>query len=322
MQEKGKIGIPSDFKVRPKDYVAVKSTRWALKLMKVDQAHAKGAKGAGVSIAVGDTGLNDGHPDLPIVLDKWQGEYETCEDDNGHGSHVLGIAYSVATESHFIVGKIAGGDGSGSFRQMKDFIYYAVDNYARVINLSLGAHHQADDAELNAAIEYAYDRDVLVVIASGNESNKVGYPARHPKALAIGAINQNKVTARFQNQGFELDLVAPGVDILSAWLGKEKRYASGTSQAAPFVSGFAGILIGEYALKYNTYPSIGELIHLIKCNTIDLNKLGFDIETGHGMPSAEGQGDDAFKYWGPKMEEPVIVCNDGWFKKLIKSLWV
>ena len=321
MQDKKEIRINPDFKVKPEDYVSVRSTGWALDLMKVSDAHNKGVTGSGVSIAVGDTGLNDEHPNLPVVLDKWQGEYDTCNDDNGHGSHVLGIAYSVAPDSHFMVGKIADANGSGTFRQMKDFIYYAVDNFAKVINLSLGAHHSANDAELNRAIEYAYNRNVLVVIASGNEGDKVGYPARHPKALAIGAINQNKITANFQNEGLELDFVAPGVDILSAWLGKRSIYADGTSQAAPFVTGFAALLIQEYYVKYNTYPLISELIHLMKFNSIDLNSIGFDHQTGHGMPSAEGEDYDAFKYGG-KVDEIVenVKCNRGFFG-WIKSIF-
>lgn len=283
-----RIKIPSDFTTH--DGTSINMTGWAIALMGIENAHIRGIKGQGVTIAIGDTGKNDHNDRLPHINEAYQGRYKTCDDEHGHGSHVLGIAYSVAPNATYLVGKVMGKDGTGSMRTLADFIDWSVEQGADVINLSLGSPSSTISIAVKSAIDRAFDKNVLIVCASGNEDSTVGYPARLEKVLAIGAIDHNKMDATFQNEGFELDFVAPGVQILSAWLGNETKYASGTSQATPYVTGYAALVRCAYHLKYGVYPTVVELIELIKSNSVDLNSIGFDTVTGHGLPRVDIEG--------------------------------
>jgi|GEM_PF-6920804 len=286
---KGKVSIPSDYKKAPTGFISIKSTRWALKMMKVDIAHEKGIKGQGITVAVGDTGLNWDHPNLPHPQSYYQGTHPTEIDQNGHGSHVLGIAYSVLPESNFIVGKIADARGEGDYDQMTRFGYWAVDNGAKVISLSLGGPNGSDDKDMDEFIEYAYSKGVILVAAAGNEQWKPNYPASHPKVWAVSAIDHNSIFAEFNNVG--ADFAAPGVNIHSAYKGTSSQHASGSSQATPYVAGAAGLIIAEYYMKYGVYPSPEETFSIAQINAKDLGDFGFDKATGHGMIQANGDSD-------------------------------
>jgi len=287
---KRRIGIPKDFKVKDSDFLSAKSTGWALKMLGVHRAHKRGIKGKDVIVAIGDTGASLDHDSLPNPIAMWQGKFNDVKDKNGHGTHVWGVAYSVAPESHYIIAKVMGDDGRGGYMDIASGIMYSVDNGAHIINLSVGGPHNAYSKRIDDAIQYAWDNNVLIVVASGNSSGKVGYPAKDERVLAIGAIDENGITANFQNKGIELDYVAPGVDIYSTWINNEYRWADGTSQAAPYVSGFCALIIGKYFEKYGSYPTIMETIGLLRKNSIDLKDIGFDVDTGHGIPSATAEG--------------------------------
>jgi len=315
------IGIYPDFKRRKPSMLRVMSSRWALKLMNAIVARDKGARGEFVKVAIGDTGINKVHPSLPKDCEIFIGaSHEHPFDENGHGSNCLSIFFSIPDKAKFLVGKIADKHGNGSFAEMAGLITHAADQGCRVISLSLGARPTDYSKRVDDAIRYAWGKGCIVVAASGNEGTAVGFPANHELVLAVGAIDKNGVVASFQNFGMKLDWVAPGVDILGASVGTGDMIASGTSQACPFVAGMLTILIGEYYAKNGVFPDPLEAIRLLKLNSKDLYAKGFDTKTGYGLPYALGT-DNAFKYDGEVTPEPEIVCNDGWFKKLIKSLW-
>ena len=137
----------------------------------------------------------------------------------------------------------------------------------------------------------------------GTKGKKLVIPARLEKCLAIGAIDNGMLPAYFQNTGFALDFVAPGVDILSTWIDGSYKFSSGTSMAAPYVAGYAALLIQEYFSLNGVYPSVKEIVSLIKLNSLDLRTLGFDKITGHGLPKSSGE-DYAFKYDKPFVDFP------------------
>lgn len=321
----GEIRIPSDFRRRKPSLLRILSSRWALKMMNILYAHEKGAKGQFVKIGIGDTGVNLKHRNLPTPDDIFVGAgHEHMFDENGHGSNCWSIIFSGLKLSEFGVGKIANKYGEGSFSQMAAHIRHLADWGCKVASYSLGAPHGSSSKEVDEAIEYAWSKGMIIVAASGNEGTDVGYPANHSKVIAVGAIDRNGVVASFQNSGFKLDFVAPGVDILGAGVDEEDMIASGTSQACPFVVIVLGALIGDYYIKNGFFPSPDEAIRLLRLNSKDIYDKGFDTKTGYGMPYASGT-DRAFKYNEDKEEDPKdiaqnIECNKGFFN-WIKSIF-
>ncbi len=182
-------------------------------------------------------------------------------DDYGHGTHVAGIANAAANNGIGIAGvagatwgvqimalKVLDGSGIGTDSQAAEAIKYAVDNGARVINLSLG--DPLPTPAIERALDYAAEHGVLIVAASGNSGiYGVYYPARYDTALAVGAVTSGNERAYFSSYGPELDLMAPGVAIYSTVPGGNYSYRSGTSMAAPHIAAVAAMLarLPQYA---------------------------------------------------------------------------
>ena len=178
-------------------------------------------------------------------------------DESGHGTHVAGIAGAVVDNNLGIAGVCpdcrimalrAGLNLSlGAFLEDDDVasaIVYAADNGADVINMSWGDPRPSP--LMRDVIEYAYQLGVVLVASSGNEAEEsLFYPAGFDKTIAVGAIDVRSQVASFSNFGWNLDVVAPGVAIISAGLGGGYVLLSGTSMAAPFVSGLAGLLLSQ-----------------------------------------------------------------------------
>ena len=133
--------------------------------------------------------------------------------------------------------------GSGYYSWIANGIIFAADNGAEVINLSLGG--TSSSSTLLSAINYAWNKGVVVAAAAGNDgrSRKL-YPAYYSNSIAVAATDSNDKKASFSNYGNWVDEAAPGVNIFSAY---KNDYAnlSGTSMATPFVSGLAALLFGQ-----------------------------------------------------------------------------
>jgi subtilisin family serine protease len=161
--------------------------------------------------------------------------------NNGYG--VTGIAY----DSKIMPVKVLDDEGSGSYGAIAKGIYYAVDNGADVINLSLGGGRSNDT--LQKAIEYASSKGVIVVMAAGNSGgSQPAYPARYAKnyGLAVGAVDENKNLADFSNRAGADPLTyvtAPGVNVYSTIPGNEYASYSGTSMATPHVAGVVALML-------------------------------------------------------------------------------
>jgi subtilisin family serine protease len=187
----------------------------------------------------------------------WNGQtYVPAEDnhitdDFGHGTHAAGIAGAEINNSVGVAG-IAGGSqlmtvkvlnqyGVGWYSDIAQGIVYAVDNGARIINLSLGG--DSPSQMLQDAVNYAYAHGVLAVAAAGNDGEAILYPAACDHVLAVAATDQNDVQPSFSNHGPQVDVAAPGVDIYSTWPWVGGYFTkSGTSMAAPHVAGVAALI--------------------------------------------------------------------------------
>jgi subtilisin family serine protease len=207
-------------------------------------------------------GIDDDGNGLTDDLIGW--DFDASDNDpdptNFHGTHVAGIIGACGDNAIGVIG-VAGGLGAGTGAKMMvvlvgnnapnasildDSIIYAADNGARVIALSLSV---GQSAAIDAALEYAYDTmGVLVVNATGNNDGPVGYPASNTHVLAVGATDDDDLRAESppltwgSNFGPEVEVVAPGVDVMSTVLADGYDLASGTSMASPHVSGTAALM--------------------------------------------------------------------------------
>lgn len=215
------------------------------------------SQGAGVKIAMVDTGIFAGHVDLKdkIVAQKdFVNNDAVANDDNGHGTHVSGIAAATTNNAQgvaggcpdckLVVAKVLGSDAMGSLSDVADGIIWSTDQGAKVINLSLGAPEST--TALNNAVVYAASKGAVLVAAAGNQGkNKKLYPAALPQVIAVTATRGSGRPARFSNYGRWVDVAAPGVNILSTTRDGKYGYLSGTSMATPEVSALAGLLAAQ-----------------------------------------------------------------------------
>jgi hypothetical protein len=270
-----------------------------------------GITGQGVRVAVLDTGIDTSHPELSNNIDtliSFNGDDGT--DILGHGTHVAGIVagqgVNIVTDSfgnpnrargaspdvHLLVGKICNDFGWCSESNIIAGIEWAVSMGADVINLSLGAGlhlEHCDEDPLADKVNWAVAQGVVVVAGAGN-SGDVGEgilaPACASKAVAVGAVDKNNVRPSWSSYGQAIDVVAPGVQVLSTYpcsaLGicPDPGYlsANGTSMASPSVAGVAALIRGEH-------PELtpAEVVQTIKNTAQDLEGAGFDPLTGFGI---------------------------------------
>jgi subtilisin family serine protease len=218
---------------------------------------------AGPAIAVVDSGVDSSHPDLVGRVQTASGANclsgvcvaDPAADDYGHGTHVAGIAAAwannlaggagVAYGAPVIPVKVLDSTGNGSAAGLANGIIWAADSGAPVINVSLGS--TAYSRTVCDAVTYATSHGALVIAAAGNNGSSVPYyPAACPGAVGVGATDSSDAVASFSDTGSpNVALTAPGVDILSTYPGGGYQTASGTSMAAPFVSGVAELVLAQ-----------------------------------------------------------------------------
>jgi hypothetical protein len=173
-------------------------------------------------------------------------------------------------------------EGSGAVSTIAQGLRYAADKGADIANLSLGMDPNCGCSETLAnAINYAYERGMFMIAAAGNDGiNKISYPASSSRVMAIGATNRSGERAYFSNYGGDLDIVAPGQNILSTYTSKEYDTLSGTSMAAPMVAGVAGLALSVRGM------SQPQLWWLLK-NATDTATPGlFNTQLGYGRINA------------------------------------
>ena len=221
-------------------------------------------------IAIIDTGIQLNHPDLNVFRNvSYVAGVRTGADDNGHGTHCAGIAAAidngigvvgVAPGARLWAAKVLGRDGSGSISNVIKGVDYVTRNAAaiEVANMSLGG---GNSATLNNAIANSVARGVVYVVAAGNSNLDAANssPANSPNVICVSAIvdtdgipggfgpatgfGADDTFASFSNYGAVVDMAAPGVNILSTYIGSAYAQLSGTSMAAPHVAGAAGLYL-------------------------------------------------------------------------------
>lgn len=272
-----------------------------------------------IVIAVIDTGVDYNHPDLAesivrkndrvLGYDFVNGDSDPF-DDNGHGTHVAGIAAAVKDNGIGIAGvasgakimpiKVLDANGLGWSDHIADGIMYAVQNGADIINLSLGV--AADEPYLYESIRYARSQGVVIIAACGGGSQVFSYPSEYPEVIAVGATDQDNNLCGFS--GLDSDLVAPGNRIVSTYpieidvldgIQDGYTYYSGTSMAAPFVSGLAAIILSSAKdVQYDRFLKdmkgenrVSKIAYYLLKGTCDFGDEGFDKYYGSGIINAK-----------------------------------
>ena len=235
-------------------------------------------------------------------------------DDNSHGTHVAGTIAQSTNNNYGVAGvayscsimpvKVLNKQGSGTLQQLVDGIYFATNNGAKVISMSLGyPPGYYPGKALDDALNYAYSNGVTVVAASGNnEAGTVSYPAAYEKCIAVGATRYDGSRSNYSNYGDALDVMAPGGDTSLDQNGDGYRdgilqntfdpntknpkdfgfwFFQGTSMATPHISGVAALLIAKGA----NGPE--EVMAAIQNTATDLGTSGWDQYYGYGLINAK-----------------------------------
>ena len=291
---------------------------WGVYHIGAGTVQASGNTGYGINVAVIDTGINYNHEDL---IDRYKGGWNFVAnnanpfDDNGHGTHCAGIiaatdnndaVVGVAPQANIYALKALDRTGTGSLSNIVAAIDWAINtrsdgiggNDIQVISMSLGSSTGA--TSLQAACDAAYGAGILVVAASGNNgASSVSYPANYPSVIAVGATDSSDNRASFSNYGSKLELVAPGVNIISDYIdvspndgrNHDTLYMSGTSMACPHVAGTAALVLAspiDSAFDANTNGvwDASEVRNKLDLTAKDLGTAGRDTYYGYGLVDA------------------------------------
>ncbi len=255
---------------------------WSNNLINAPEVWSAGFEGQDIVVAVVDTGVDYTHVDLNDNIWRNSGEisgngrdddgngyvddvlgWDFANNDsdpldiNGHGTHVAGTIAAenndigvtgVAYNARIMPVQALGANGAGSSRAIANSIRYAANNGAHVINLSLGSNFY--DPQIESAVRYATDQGAFVVSAAGNSAlSEPSYPAQFATnwGVSVGAIDQSLRLAGFSNRAGGnsqlFHVVAPGVSVVSTLPGNNYGTLSGTSMAAPHVSGVAALML-------------------------------------------------------------------------------
>jgi subtilisin family serine protease len=268
---------------------------WGVKRIGAGVVHENGNGGAGVKIAIIDTGIDYSHLDLNA---NYKGGWDFVNndkdpmDDNGHGTHVAGIVAAldngigvvgVAPAASLYALKVLDSSGSGYYSDIIAAIEWCVENDIQVTNNSYGSPGDPGKT-VKDAFDDSASAGVLHVAAAGNSGNSYGvgdniiYPARYDSVIAVAATDKSDKRASWSSTGLDLELSAPGVAINSTLLGGGYIEMSGTSMACPHVAGTAVLMI---------VAKVSDVRGKLQSTADDLGATGCDSKYGYGLVDAD-----------------------------------
>ena len=267
--------------------------QWYLPQISAPQAWAITTGTASIVVAVIDSGADGTHPDLAGKLAPgWNflTNNANTSDAVGHGTAVAGIIGAASNNNGGIAGVswnsqimplvVVDATEYASYSNIAAAIQYAVDNGAKVINISLGG--TSASSTLQSAVDYAWSHNVVVFAPAMNDSSSSpNYPAACNHAVAVSATDSTDSIATYSNYGGWIALSAPGSNIFTTTMGGGYGYWYGTSFASPIAAGVAAL-----ALSVNPSLTAQAMVTLLEQNTDDLGTAGFDPYYGWGRVNA------------------------------------
>ena len=255
----------------------------------------------GVKVGIVDTGIRATHEDLAGKVANcaqsrglggvFAGSIQegSCTDDNGHGTHVAGTISANANNAKGVTGvsfnsplaicrALGGPLGSGSTADVANCITWLRDKGARVISMSLGG---GDSTTLRNAVQYAWSggNGAILIAAAGNDGDStVNYPAGYAEVVSVAATDNRDQRASFSNANADVEIAAPGVNVLSSVHSSDTAYGtkSGTSMATPHAAGVAAIIATR------TGGTAAAIRSKLDASVDDLGTAGRDQQFGFG----------------------------------------
>jgi len=259
--------IDMDEEERRREMRLVEFQQYGIQITQVSEvwrlinAHPNKYINAPIKICVIDTGYDLKHEDLPKsnITTTNTGYGDPLTDVDGHGTHVAGVIGAVGnnrlgivgvnpnpTKFAFHISKALNDDGLGTASSVLVGIEGCISSGSKIISMSLGGGPSSSDI-FREIYEDAYNQGVLPFAASGNLGLYVDdYPASYPTVVSVGAVGMDSRRANFSNWNSQLELMGPGVDIVSTYPGDRYGALSGTSMAVPFVAGIAALIWGYF----------------------------------------------------------------------------
>ena len=292
---------------------------WGVARVEAPAVHAENVTGAGVKVAILDTGIDYTHPDLDAnyggginLVDSTTPADPFDDSLSGHGTHVAGVI-GAELDGNGIVGvapnvslyavKVLDSNGYGFLSDILAGLEWAIANDMDVVNMSLGLTTSSEALEEVCA--RAYENGILLIAAAGNTGlyggGKVLYPALYPSVISVGATDAADAIYRSSARGADLEVVAPGAGIYSTVPhGIDEYhcpppvvdgycYLTGTSQAAPYVAGVAALILsaGLYDINGDGVVDAKDLRLQLQNATFDLGDPGEDDVYGFGLVNAQ-----------------------------------
>ena len=314
--------------VLPQSYID-----WGMKLIGADKAWEK-YTGKGIKVGIIDTGIDYSHSDLAPNIAKYKSFIDDTDgvDANFHGTHVAGIScgrnngtgiVGVAPKAKIYSAKIFDKNSKTTATAEMKALEWMAEEGVHVVNMSYGGLFPIDIPGVKESLQKYHDcvkavadAGVIMVAAAGNAGNsrdtldRISWPARFPETFAVGAICQELQRADFSSTGDMLDFAMPGVDVYSCYPGNKWARYSGTSMAAPFLTGCIALL-QEYALKTKGRVfTFEEVKNELAKYAIDLGVEGIDPEYGYGMVNIGKIGAAIMDKLVIMLDQPMTIQNN------------
>lgn len=254
-------------------------------------------QGEGIKVGIIDTGVDLEHEDLKGRITEYynfiSNETKNIADDNGHGTHVAGIigankngvgVVGVAPKCELYVAKAFNSDGEGEAKNISNAIQWLISKKVNVINMSFSTKEYA--SEYYYLIKKCYSQGILCICAAGNDGggkDTIEYPAKFPETLSVTAVDINKKITDFSATGPKADIAAPGENILSTYPNNTYVTLSGTSMAAPLITGSIAIIQAKAKNRFGRFLSTSEVKLILDMYADDLGDRGKDIKYGYGV---------------------------------------
>jgi subtilisin family serine protease len=279
----------------PNDPLFMNDQQWHLTMINAPAAWDISTGSSNVVVAVVDSGVNANHPDLAGKILSSGYDYVANDtnpmDENGHGTAVAGVVSPACNNDLGIAGvswlsmilpvRVLNANGSGSYSAISSGITYAADKGARIINMSLGG--TSSSKTLQAAVNYAWNKNCILVAASGNNGNNIAvYPAACSNVVAVAASDSLDGHPTWSSYGSYIDVAAPGVDIATLYGADQYAWWTGTSFSSPVTAGVFALMVSKKPELSNT-----QLVNLLLNNCDDIGIAGYDTYFGNGRVNAD-----------------------------------